>query len=223
MAKKRPQGLSLAQVKAPTIRSQVQSEAPLVISALRTVSWDGHNLEVAMDLVNVSSKAIRAYAIKQALETEAYSSQVLFTSLDANNKEALQPNHMTTTFDVYQLSSPNDQRLNFSVDYVEFSDGTRWGPDSAKSAERSDGQRVAASLLSQRLIKILNNGGPGDVLAAIEKGEAKIEPPSGRSSEWQDGFRFGCKAIEERLKRTQSTDRLDQQLRELGQKFKQAQ
>jgi len=210
---------SLTQTKAPSIRSQVQPGGPLSISALRPVSWDGHNLEVAMDLVNVSSKAIRAYAIKQGLETEARSSKVLFISLDGSNKPPLQPNQMTTTFDVYEPSSADDQQLNFSVDYVEFSDGTKWGPDSANSAERSEGQRAAAYLVTQRLLKILNNGRPNDVLAAIDNGEAKIQPPSGRSSEWKEGFLSGCKSTEERLKRAQVAGRLDKELRELAQKF----
>jgi hypothetical protein len=209
-----------AQQKVPAIRSQVQPEAPLVISALRTVSWDGNNLEVAMDLVNVSSKSIRGYAIKQALQTEVQSGQVLFTSLDINNKAALQPNQLTTTFDVYQASSSDDLQLNFSVDYVEFSDGTKWGPDSAKSAERSEGQRAAGAILSQRLLKLLNNGRPTDVLSAIERGDANIEPPVGRSPEWKEGFRFGGKSIEQRLKRAQATGRLDAELRELADRFK---
>jgi hypothetical protein len=176
-----------------------------------------------MDLVNVSSKAIRAYAIKQALETEAHAGKVLFIGLDGNNKPALQPNQMTTIFDGYEPSSPDDQQLNFSVDYVEFSDGTKWGPDSANSAERSEGQRAAAYLVTQHLLKILNNGRPSEVLAAIENGQAKIEPPSGRSYAWKEGFRFGCTSTAEHLKRAQGAGRLDRELRELAQKFKRPQ
>src|SRR5258708_7074275 len=53
------------QAKVPTLTTQSQPESPLTISALRTVSQDSQNLEVAMELINVSKKPIRAYAIKQ--------------------------------------------------------------------------------------------------------------------------------------------------------------
>jgi hypothetical protein len=214
---------SPVQKQAPAVRKEVQPEAPLVISALRTVSWDGRYLEVAMDLVNVSDRAIRAYAIKQASEGKTSSGKVSFISLEASNKDALRPNQSTTFFDVYQPSSSENQQGVFFVDYVEFSDGTKWGPDSAKSAERSEGQRAAADMLGKRLLKILNNGSPSDVFGAIVNGEANIEPPAGRSAEWKEGFRFGCKSIELYIKRAQATGRLDQELREFSQRLKRGQ
>lgn len=224
LARTKPASPPQAQGKMPTVTTQLQPQAPLAISALRTVSWDGQSLEVAMELVNVSSKSIRAYAVKQALEGDASSGQVMFVSLEANNKTALQPNQLTTTFDVYQASSTKEeQHVVFGVDYVEFSDGTKWGLDSGKSAERSEGQRAAGSILTKRLLQIEAAGSPAAVMNAIEKGEANIEPPAHRSEEWKEGFRLGCKSIEQHLKRAQmrgGLSQLDRDLRQLGQRFK---
>lgn len=212
------------QTQRPTVRTQTQAGAPLVISSPRIVSWDGQNAEVAIDLVNVSSKPIRAYAIKQALEgEETHSGQVMFTGLDLTNSSALKPNQLTTNFDVYQISSDKEEHVIFFVDYVEFSDGTKWGLDSANFAERSAGQRAAAYILTKRLLKILNTGNPVDVVTAIERGATNVEPPSGRSSEWKEGFRMGCKSLEQHLKRAQvkgGLNQIDRELREFGQRFK---
>ena len=208
---------------SPSVITETQPAAPLVISAVRNVSWDGQYLEVAMDLVNVSNKSIRAYAIKQGIEGQTQTGQVSFITLDATNHPRLRPNQVTTDFDSVYQPDARQQHIVFFIDYVEFSDGTKWGQDSAKSSERSAGQRAAAYVLSKRLLKILNAGNPNDVIAALDKGEANIEPPSGRSYEWKEGFRFGCKTMERHLKQAQmqgSVNHVDRELRQFGQRFK---
>ena len=205
------------QAKTPKIRSQIQTDAPLSISALRTVSWDGRYLEVAMELVNVSKKQIRAYAIKQSMEgQDQHVGQVVFTSLEANNKEPLKPNQLITDFDVYDAGPANEeQQVVFLIDYVEFSDGTKWGTDSAKFAEKSEGQRAAIHILSKRLFRILSTSNSAEVMSALEKGEANIEPPADRSDEWKEGFRVGCRSITSQLKRAQAQGGLSQVDREV--------
>jgi hypothetical protein len=188
----------------------------LVISSPRIISWDGQNLEVALDLINVSSKPIRAYAIKQRMEgEEGRLGVVMFTSSDLTNRLALQPNQSTTTFDVYQASSARQEHVIFFVDYVEFSDGTKWGLDSANFAERSAGQRAGAYILSKRLLKILNAANAAYVMRAIETGAASIEPPANRSDDWKQGFRDGCNSVASHLKRAQKSGSLSQVEREL--------
>jgi hypothetical protein len=208
----------------PTIRAETQPGAPLVISSSRIISWDGRNAEVAMDLVNVSSKPIRAYAIRQGLAGEkTHSGQVVFINRDLTNKPALQPNQLTTNFHVYQSSSGKEEQVIFLVDYVEFSDGTKWGVDSANFAEHSAGQRAAAHILSKRLLKILDSGTPADVLTAIESGATDIEPPSGRSNQWKEGFRAGCRSVAGHLKRSHTKGgftHVDRELRQLGERSK---
>ncbi|OLE52277.1 MAG: hypothetical protein AUG51_18755 [Acidobacteria bacterium 13_1_20CM_3_53_8] len=110
-----------------------------------------------------------------------------------------------------------------SADYVEFSDGTNWGDDSARYAETSAGLRTAAHMLSKKLLNILNAGGPSAVMNALEAGGANIELPAGHSEQWRTGFRSGRIIVAERLKRAQNTGGLDQverELRQLVERFK---
>jgi hypothetical protein len=128
-----------------------------------------------------------------------------------------------TDFDTCSAVSEKEQRITLLVDYVEFADGTKWGVDSAKSADRSAGQRAVASLISKRLLKILNEGNLNDVISAIEAGTTNIEPPAGVSDEWKEGFRTGSNSITARLKNAQKRgglSQVEQKLRELAERFK---
>lgn len=216
------QNPSPMQAQAPTVTAQAQPGSPLVISAPRILSWNGQNLEIALDLFNVSSKPIRAYAVKQRLERDEHSRTVSFTSLDLTNRMALATNQSTTDFEVVQVTTAREDQIVFSVDYVEFSDGSKWGADSANLAEHSAGQRAAVHILSKRLLKILNGGTPAGVMSALETGTASIEPPTNRSDDWKAGFRGGCNSMAAHLIRAQKSGSLDQverELRKLAKRF----
>lgn len=212
------------QTQAPAITAQTQTDTPLLISSPRILSWDGQDGEFAFELINVSGKPIRAYAIKQEVKAGgAQLSSLSFSNLDLTNSPPLQPTQSVTNFDTCPAVSKKEQRITLSVDYVEFSDGTKWGVDSAKSADRSAGQRAVASLISKRLLKILNDGNLNDVMSAIEAGAANIEPPAGVSEEWKEGFRSGSNSIAARLKNAQKRgglSQVEQKLRELAERFK---
>lgn len=217
-----PAGLR-TQSRAPSVIAKPQADAPLVISSPRVVSWDGQDLEVALDVVNVAKKAIRGYALGLSVQGEgAPSGQIMFVNLDLSNNSPLTPNRITTIFDVHQVSSAKENQIAYFVDYVEFSDGSKWGADSGNNEQRSAGQRAAAQILSKRLLAILNSGGSADVMTAIEKGAANIEPPSERSEEWKEGFRRACASISQRLKMVQNrkgSRLIDPELRQLAQRF----
>jgi len=208
--------------QAPIITAPAQPGTPLAISRLRIISWNGHNLEVALDLINLSSKSIRAYAVKQRLLREERSKAVTFTSLDLTNRLPLSPDQSTTDFEVVQVTTAQEDQIVFSVDYVEFSDGTKWGADSANFADHSAGQRAAAHILSKRLLRILEEGNSSDVMAAIESGVESIEPPANRSAEWKAGFRGGSNSMAGHLKRAQkngSLSQVERELRKLAKRF----
>ena len=214
---------SVEQTQSPTVTAQTQPGAPLVISSPRIISNDGQYAETGFELINVSNKPIRAYAIRQELDTGGKrSSTFSLSNLDLSNAPPLQVNHSTTNYDTTELSAGNDPHISFSVTYVEFSDGATWGPDSARFAERSAGQRAAATFISKRLMKNLIGGGPADVMRAIESGEANIEPPAARSDEWKEGFQHGLNSIAARLKRAQTKggpNEVEFELRRLDKKF----
>lgn len=217
----RPQ---LIQTQAPTVTVLTQTDAPLLISSPRLLSWGGQDGEFAFELLNVSGKPIRAYAIKQEITSgRAQSSSILFSNLDLTNSPSLESNQSLTNFDTCQAISEKQNDITLSVDYVEFADGTKWGANSAKSADIAAGQRAAAYLISNRLLKILNTGTPSDVISALETGAANIDPPAGRSEAWKEGFRSGSNSIAAQLKNAKTRDSLSQverKLRQLAERFK---
>jgi hypothetical protein len=214
----------LIQTQAPIIEVQTQNGTPVLITSPRILSWDGQHGEFAFELLNMSGQSVRAYAIKERAEAGgSQSSSVMFINLDLTQAPRLQPSQAITNYDTYQASSEKQQRLTLSVDYVEFSDGTKWGFDSAKSSERSAGQRAAAYLISKRLLKVLDEGTPNDVLNALESGAANGELSKGQSEEWKEGFHSGNNSVSMQLKNAQKKGgaaQVEQKLRQLADKFK---
>lgn len=207
-----------ADTRPPIVTVQSQMGTPLVLSARRIVGGNEEYSEIAFDLVNVSDKPIRAYAIKQevAVAGTPRSGTALFINLDLSNSPRLPINQITTTFNTFDLiPSKEAQQVSLSIDYVEFSDGTSWGPDSAKFAVQSAGQRAAMLVLSKRLRSFLSVGDPDEVMRAIETSAASVEPPDRRSDEWKEAFRLARTSIVSRLKRAQTKGGLNQVDREL--------
>jgi hypothetical protein len=217
LATKTQQRAQLAETPRPKVTIEPQMDTPLVMSAPRIVGGNEEYKEIAFDLINVSDKPIRAYAIKQEVEVAGTSPSgtALFINLDLTNSPRLQVNQLTTTFNTFDLIPSKEAHVSLSIDYVEFSDGTSWGPDSNKSADCSAGQRAAMLALSKRLRSFLSAGNPDEVMSAIETGAASIEPPADRSDEWKGGFRLARNSIMSHLKRTQAKGGLNQVEREL--------
>lgn len=210
-----------ADTRPPSVTVQPQMGTPLVMSAPRIVGGNEEYKEVAFDLINVSDKPIRAYAIKQevAVSGSPGSATTLFINLDLTNSPRLPVNQLTTNFHTFDLVPSKEAHVSLSIEYVEFSDGTRWGPDSAKYADQSAGQRAAMLILSKRLRSFLSVGNPDEVMSAIETGAARIEPPADRSEEWKAAFRLARVSIVFRLKRAQAKgglNQVDSELRRLG-------
>jgi hypothetical protein len=81
---------------------------------------------------------------------------------------------------------------------VEFEDGAAWGADAFKSSDRIAGRRAGAEEEKNRLIKIMGQSGIDAVLKAAESGFA--EPPQGHSSEWEQVYREGARAVATRVR-----------------------
>ena len=91
-----------------------------------------------------------------------------------------------------------------SVDFVEFADGTAWGPDTTRSSQRLAGIRVGMSVERNRLLTILNDGDFAKLITDLDA-ELDVNPPAGNnSSEWSDGYRIGTLQYRARLRRTRS-------------------
>ena len=194
------QTIASFQPQAPVIVAHNEPNNPLVISAERQLPNTEQTPEVAFSVTNVTNKTVKAFAIKlEAMSDNKITSSVSLYNLDLSAND-LSPNRSLNEFGTYEPLSNSQHRVTLSVDYVEYSDGTRWGLDSAKSGERVAGQRTAIKILTMRLIRIVREGNANDFANALES-SISIELPPQHSEEWNDGFRLGAGAVVQRLKR----------------------
>jgi hypothetical protein len=213
-------------VQEPTITAQAQANQPLAITSITSAgtSPDFQGVEFAFYVINVSPRPILAYAIRQDLTAGGKQSGggvTLYNPQLANS--VLRPNQSVLISGTADLTSDNDNKITLSVDYVEFSDGTRWGADSVKSSERVAGQRAAATMVGKNLLEVLKAGKNDDVTKAIEDGKVIIQPPGIRSQEWNEGFSAGRASVLNRLKRANEQHglkELELELRRIGETFK---
>jgi hypothetical protein len=187
--------------KSPVISIQLQPNAPLSVLGVKSDSATIHNPELDLTVMNTSNKPIRAYAIRY----DTVSAQSRPGGLELTNKQGLgavlQPGR-SETIDigggVYQADDIS--RIIVSVDFVEFDDGSQWGLDIYKSAERLDGLRTGAHAASQYLLRVLKMDGPAAVFNKLETDTINLPPPLDHSNKWVEGFQEGIAFIKERLK-----------------------
>ena len=214
-------GLGMAQSKpvsqpqAPVIVARNEPGSPLVISAERLVPKTEQAPEVAYNVTNVTNKTITAFAIRLDVASGAnVTSSVSLVDLELSATD-LPPNSSRSGGDTYDNLSNSQHRVTLSVDYVQFSDGKRWGVDSVKSAELIAGQRAAIETITNRLAEVIRAVNANDIANVLES-VANLEPPPQHSDEWNNGFRGAARSLTNRLKRANQTGGLAQVNSELS-------
>jgi hypothetical protein len=205
-------GLVLAQ--APVISIIPQPDAPIRISLGKVVSDNPSAPAFEYSIVNVSDKPIRAHALR--IDDGMRGSLLSILTFPLQSGQTQPGTYGDKTF------SPPPKGIEMSVDFVEFVDGTTWGPDTTNAAERVAGHYAGRRAERDRLLKLLEEGGTQAVISAIEADDVQIIPQSGRSERWEDNYRLGAKYYRLGLRRTYKNEGLaamDTSLRkELNQK-----
>src|SRR5688572_3275936 len=204
------------QVQTPVIRADIQPDSPLAISAERQLDKTEQAPEVAYNVTNVTNKTITAFAVK--LEVSADSKSVATVSL--NNLEVvasnLPPNQSLNQFTTYDNFANAQHRVTLSVDFVQFSDGTTWGRDSAKSAERVAGQRAGIDAVTSRVSNVVRGGKPNELAGVLDSILTTEPATSGHSEAWNEGFRSARLSVANRFKRANSAGGLNKVNSELS-------
>jgi hypothetical protein len=200
-----PQKLIEPAESSPKVSIKEQTDAPMIIASSKNNSVNAYTLQLDTVVTNTSTQSIQAYAIRY----ETLSSHSKGGGLElcnAGSSSSVLQSGQSASISVGDGLQYSDaiNNITLSVDFVEFADGTTWGPDTYKSAERLDGQRVGARTVAQRLLDILKIGGPAGVINALETGRSDFAPTSGHSAEWLEGFQTGANTIRERLKQSHS-------------------
>lgn len=214
-----------------------QPDSPLRLSVktywlalkLKTKWTDPNHYEIYTSVEDVSDGAVSAYAIRHPPGLEIPGLCVRIMPHD----RVLEPgkSHGRSTWSSF---SPSDPVLTYEVDFVEFTDGTTWGADVCRSAERLAGQRAGADAATVRLLGLLAGGGPDAVIEvvkeelegfgpdavmneavrlglagretkAVKEESSDVSTPPEHSPVWKLGFFIGTKGIAERVRRAVET------------------
>lgn len=181
------------------IRSQ--SDSPLVLIAKSNILPPTKTLQVGFVVKNVSKKSIRAYAIRHDVLAGGTPSSGSDLSMIASKKSLFLPGQSRNEevggsdyFPVYIDS------IKISVDFVEFDDGSIWGPDTYKSAERIEGWRAGAKEMRKQLAQILDANDIAMLIKEVEVESFEITSPSNKSEVWVRGFKSGAASIRARVR-----------------------
>jgi hypothetical protein len=187
----------------PVVNVQEQPGQPLKITA--STKWtsapDQQMLEIYVVVENVSDLEIRSYAWRLG-KADSQNSDACLLHNRLSFVKILGPGDSDgkSTWRRIPLDSPSPN-LDLSLDFVEFGNGSSWGGDICKSAERLSGLRAGVLAVKDKFAKIQSENRGRDLINLLKQDIAIIEVPDGHSSVWTDGFRDGVRSLFERLRR----------------------
>ncbi len=168
-----------------------QPDAPLVMSLDRNYANEWPKVQVHFRIENRGEKPIRTVSIRHDEVIGKTEKNGLVYERPFTTPFIMKPGQWNVM--VFSYNGPEAiGRLVFSVDLVEFEDGTTWGRNAFGSAERIAGRRASAKVEHERLLNALRSGGVAAVLQAITAPAS--DPPLGHSAEWEKEFRDTVKA-----------------------------
>ena len=170
-----------------------RQDSPLQISSYQIdVTYSQTSSDVTLMLTSSSIKPIRAFTIASSVGQEKTGAILITTDTD---EQMWQFNEIKPI----KIRKSREEILNgvkLSIDFIEFSDGSTWGPDSFNSADDLAGERVGLRSSVQSLSEISKARG----LNALTN-DVDIPTPEGKSLSWQRGFQRGTRTVRERLNR----------------------
>jgi len=75
----------------------------------------------------------------------------------------------------WQSATNSDPAPSVWLDFVEFTDGTRWGADECQTAEWLDGWKLGTSMQRDKLLEILREKGADKLIAFIRE-QRRVDP-----------------------------------------------
>jgi len=199
-------------VEMPVVTRIEQRDTPLRIVNTFVETRGQDQVVIRVMLQNQSSKKIRAMVVAADGRTE-------FLNL-SGAASVLLPTQIRT-LDMSYVLEGLPKRVNISVDFVEFDDGTTWGTDNSNSRDRLAGQREGAKAERQRL-KILLKSKGSVALSDLPEGHDDAESPpaaAGHSETWLHGYRGGVSAMRHRVRQALQAGNPKQAEAELNKPF----
>ena len=179
-----------------------QPDAPLLITEpIVADSADPQMPTVQFKITNTTKKRIMAYAIRHdaALSNSSFPGTIATNFPDRNRAFQAGASAQLEITGIRYGELPIS--LTLSVDFVEFVDGKRWGPDTFKHGEVIDGLRAGAEMMKEAMLKALEVESPEAFSRSLDSINVEPDQPNLHSSEWSKGFRSGVNWMRERVRR----------------------
>jgi hypothetical protein len=189
-------------IQTTAVSAQWQADSPLQISAVANHSPDPKKLNITFDVWNITDKGIRAYAIKhEVVCCGSNAAHIRGSSLShiLSVDKLFLPGQVRSEEIGNEWSTAPYERVTLSIDFVEFTDGSRWGPDISKSSKRLEGMRAGMKAAKTVLLKLLSDKGSQAVVELIESDMNLLAPEQNYSEAWVTGFQTGVKSMSARL------------------------
>jgi hypothetical protein len=173
-----------------------QSDCPLMVVNTRFYSFMSIGSSIGsvlkIDVKNISSKPIHSFSVSY------YSPDPLDTSgAGIQPEKLLQPGQVQSIGD----SSRGKERVEFSVDFVQFADGDVWYSDPPSAAVKPEGVKAGAEASTEHLRRILESKGAEAVMNLLPRIRADVDYPdfSTREAFGDSGFYCGITNTEVRV------------------------
>lgn len=170
-----------------------RQDSPLQISSFQIdLTYSETSSDVTLMLTSSSLKPVRAFTIASSVGQEKTSAVLITTDTDEQmwHFNEIKPIKIRKSHDEIQNG------VKLSIDFIEFSDGSTWGPDSFNSADDLAGEDVGLRSSVQSLSEISKTKGLNALTNNVD-----IPTPPGKSLSWQRGFQRGTRTVSERLNR----------------------
>ncbi len=90
------------------------------------------------------------------------------------------------------ISSNGNERVTFSVDFVQFADGDVWYANPPRATVKAEGVRAGRQSATEYLRKILESDGAAAVMDVLPRIRVGVEPPNFSTNEVFGYFGFYC-------------------------------
>ncbi|HYP20787.1 MAG TPA: hypothetical protein VEY08_11995 [Chloroflexia bacterium] len=199
--------------RLPVVTHTDQENAPLRIVSTFVETPSPDRTVVRVMVRNQDNRKIRALALTA-------NTLVYFYNL-TGRASVLQPANIKT-FDLHYTGERRPEKINVAVDFVEFGDGTTWGPDMSNYKDRLAGEREGAKAERRRLRELFGAKGQGalrDRLEAGEQGDSARPEAAGRTVVWAEGYSSGVMALRHRVRQALQTGNPDNVRAELAKPY----
>ncbi len=209
------------QAIAPMVLRSPQPDSPLLISPTYIDSSNPLSPRYGYSITNISDKPIRAFTIQESVSLDAGAPIVSTTFSHLPAMKLFLMSHDLRQEEGGRGSTYQHPpiKVELSVDFVEFADGTRWGIDTSNSGDRLDGIRGGGKAAIKKYREILANEGASALEQAMMNSDL-IQPERPPKSEmWAEGFKTGVNFVKNRLIEAKAKKGQGEVVRELTKSF----